>query len=69
MIVAWLANHVNFANDRNGRFAYVTVGGSNEVKVYRRDGATPTLVATIPVGDLPRGLWPNTFVSSQVEGR
>jgi YVTN family beta-propeller protein len=54
-----ITNHVNFANNPNGRFAYVTVGGSNEVKVFRRGGATPTLLATIPVGDLPHGLWPS----------
>jgi YVTN family beta-propeller protein len=53
-----ITNHVNFANNRNGRFAYVTVGGANEVKVFRR-GATPELVATIPVGELPHGLWPS----------
>jgi len=53
-----ITNHVNFANDRNGKFAYVTIGGANQVKVYRR-GQTPTLVATIPVGDLPHGIWPS----------
>jgi YVTN family beta-propeller protein len=53
-----ITNHVNFANNRNGKFAYVTVGGSNEVKVFRR-GATPELVATIPVGELPHGIWPS----------
>jgi YVTN family beta-propeller protein len=49
---------VNFANNRNGKFAYVTVGGANEVKAYRR-GTQPELVATIPVGDLPHGIWPS----------
>src|SRR5215472_17046902 len=53
-----ITNHVNFANNRNGKFAYVTVGGANEVKVFRR-GATPELVATIPVGELPHGIWPS----------
>src|SRR5881397_846632 len=53
-----ITNHVNFANNRNGRFAYVTIGGANEVKAFRR-GATPQLVATIPVGDLPHGIWPS----------
>jgi YVTN family beta-propeller protein len=51
-----ITNHVNFANNRNGKFAYVTSGGANEVKAYRR-GATPELVATIPVGNLPHGIW------------
>jgi YVTN family beta-propeller protein len=53
-----ISNHVNFANNRNGKFAYVTIGGPNEVKVFRR-GATPELVATIPVGELPHGIWPS----------
>src|SRR5882724_75659 len=53
-----ITNHVNFANNRNGKFAYVTIGGSNEVKAFRR-GATPELVATIPVGNLPHGIWPS----------
>jgi len=53
-----ITNHVNFANNRNGKFAYITVGGANEVKVFRR-GATPELVATIAVGELPHGIWPS----------
>jgi len=53
-----ITNHVNFANNRNGKFAYVTIGGANEVKAYRR-GAHPMLVATIPVGELPHGIWPS----------
>jgi YVTN family beta-propeller protein len=53
-----ITNHVNFANNRHGKFAYVTIGGANEVKAFRRD-ATPTLVATIPVGNLPHGIWPS----------
>jgi len=43
-------------NNANGAFAYVTVGGENEVKVYSRD-ESPKLVATIPTGDLPHGIW------------
>jgi len=53
-----ITNHVNFVNNRNGKFAYVSIGGADVVKVYRR-GATPQLVATIPVGALPHGLWPS----------
>jgi len=53
-----ITNHVNFANNRNGKFVYVTIGGLGEVKVIRR-GSTPKLVATIPVGDLPHGIWPS----------
>jgi hypothetical protein len=52
-----ITNHVNFANN-HGKFAYVTIGGANEVKAYRR-GAMPELVATIPVGNLPHGIWPS----------
>lgn len=53
-----ITNHVNFVNNRNGKFAYVTIGGVNQVKAFRR-GATPELVATIPVGALPHGIWPS----------
>jgi YVTN family beta-propeller protein len=53
-----ITNHVNFVNNRKGKFAYVTIGGANEVKVFRR-GAAPQLVATIPVGNLPHGIWPS----------
>lgn len=53
-----ITNHVNFVNNRNGKFAYVTIGGASEVKVFRR-GATPQLIATISVGDLPHGIWPS----------
>ncbi len=53
-----ITNHVNFVSNRNGKFVYVTVGGANEVKAFRR-GSTTELVATIPVGDLPHGIWPS----------
>jgi YVTN family beta-propeller protein len=53
-----ITNHVNFVSNRNGKFVYVTIGGANQVKVFRRD-ATPELVATIPVGNLPHGIWPS----------
>ena len=53
-----ITNHVNFVNNRNGKFAYVTIGGLGAVKVFRR-GPTPELIATIPVGDLPHGIWPS----------
>jgi YVTN family beta-propeller protein len=52
-----ITNHVNFAHNANGTFAYVTVGGLNEVKVFRTDNFEQ--VATIPVGDLPHGVWPS----------
>ncbi|HTT18771.1 MAG TPA: YncE family protein [Candidatus Sulfotelmatobacter sp.] len=53
-----ITNHVNFSTNGNGKFAYVTIGGTNQVKVYQR-GPTPNLIATIPVGDLPHGIWPS----------
>ncbi|HEX4382351.1 MAG TPA: hypothetical protein VH083_05365 [Myxococcales bacterium] len=53
-----VTNHVNFARTAKGQFAYVTVGGENAVKVFTT-GAAPALVATIPIGDLPHGLWPS----------
>jgi len=53
-----ITNHVNFVNNQNGKFAYVTIGGANVVKIFRR-GASPELVATIPVGNLPHGIWPS----------
>jgi YVTN family beta-propeller protein len=51
-----ITNHVNFVRNQNGQFAYITIGGENVVKVYTTTN-TPTLVTTIPVGDLPHGLW------------
>ena len=52
-----ITNHVNFAHNARGSFAYVTVGGLNEVQVYRTDDFT--LVTRIAVGKLPHGLWPS----------
>ena len=52
-----ITNHVNFAHTAKGTFAYITVGGLNEVKVFRTDDFSQ--VATIPVGNLPHGVWPS----------
>ena len=52
-----ITNHVNFARTAKGTFAYVTVGGTNEVKVFRTDDFSE--VATIPVGKLPHAVWPS----------
>ena len=41
----------------NGMFAYVTIGGLNEIKVFRTDNFAQ--VATIPTGKLPHGIWPS----------
>jgi len=51
-----ICNHVALVDNAQGNFAYITVGGENGVKVFRR-GATPELIATIPTGDLPHGIW------------
>jgi YVTN family beta-propeller protein len=52
-----ITNHVNFAHTAKGTFAYVTIGGLNQVKVFRTDDFSQ--VATIPVGSLPHGVWPS----------
>lgn len=52
-----ITNHVNLVVNKNGSFAYVTVGGLNEVKVFRTDNFEQ--VAIIPVGNLPHGIWPS----------
>ncbi|GAB3092654.1 YncE family protein [Lysobacter terrae] len=61
-----LTNHVNFAFTRKGNFAYVTVGGLNQVKVFRTDNFQQ--VAAIPVGNLPHGLWPSADGSRMYVG-
>ena len=53
-----ITNHVNFVRNAKGQFAYVSVGGKNEVQVYTTS-EQPTLVATIAMGNLPHGLWPS----------
>jgi YVTN family beta-propeller protein len=40
-----------------GQFAYITVGGLNQVKAFRTTDFEQ--VATIAVGDLPHGIWPS----------
>jgi YVTN family beta-propeller protein len=52
-----ITNHVNPILTPRGQFAYVTIGGLNQVKVFRTDNFEE--VATIPVGDLPHGIWPS----------
>jgi YVTN family beta-propeller protein len=52
-----ITNHVNIVRNANGQFAYVTIGGLDEVQVFRTDDFTK--VATIPVGKLPHGIWPS----------
>ena len=52
-----ITNHVNIVHNQRGTFAYVTIGGLNEVKVFRTDDFAQ--VSTVPVGALPHGLWPS----------
>ncbi|MDB5353929.1 MAG: hypothetical protein JWN24_382 [Phycisphaerales bacterium] len=51
-----ISNHVTLVDNADGKFAYVSVGAENVVKVYRRGGKTE-LIATIATGDLPHGIW------------
>jgi YVTN family beta-propeller protein len=52
-----ISNHVNLVNTPRGHFAYVTIGGLNQVKVFQTTDFEQ--VATISVGDLPHGIWPS----------
>jgi YVTN family beta-propeller protein len=52
----FITNHLAFARTAAGTRAYVTIGGENAVKVYTT-GDQPELVATIPTGALPHGIW------------
>src|ERR1700756_4005609 len=53
-----ITNHVNIVRNKNGQFAYITIGGENVVKVYTT-ADKPEMVATIPTGELPHGIWPS----------
>ena len=52
-----ITNHVNFAVTPRGQFAYDSVGGLNQVKVFRTSDFTQT--ATIAIGRLPHGICPS----------
>ena len=52
-----ITNHVNFVVTSAGQLAYVTVGGLNQVQVFRTDDFSR--VASIEVGNLPHGIWPS----------
>jgi YVTN family beta-propeller protein len=52
-----ITNHVNFVRTPKGQFAYVTVGGLNQVQVFNTFDFSK--VASIPVGKLPHGIWPS----------
>src|SRR5256884_6176516 len=50
-----ITNHVKIVRNSSGTFAYVTVGGLNQVQVFRTDDSSN--FTTIPVGKLPHGVW------------
>jgi YVTN family beta-propeller protein len=52
----FITNHLSFATVGGKVYAYVSVGGENVVKVYTTDKEA-RLVATIPTGALPHGVW------------
>ncbi|WP_353226209.1 DUF7282 domain-containing protein [Salinisphaera hydrothermalis] len=55
-------NHPNFVTRNGVDYAYVTVGGENVTKVYRRpsDGGNPVQVDTIKNSGVgPHGIWPS----------
>lgn len=52
-----ITNHVNFVSKSSGTLAYVTVGGLNQVQVFRTSDFEK--IATIVVGRLPHGIWPS----------
>jgi DNA-binding beta-propeller fold protein YncE len=52
-----ITNHVNFANTPRGILAYVSVGGLNQVQVFRTSDFAK--IAAIPIGRLPHGVWPS----------
>ncbi|MFL5270490.1 MAG: hypothetical protein ACJ79E_00245 [Anaeromyxobacteraceae bacterium] len=53
-----ITNHVACVDRGEERLAVVTVGGEDAVKVFTR-AIPPRLVATIPTGALPHGIWPS----------
>lgn len=53
-----ISNHVATVDVAAGKLAYVTVGGEDVVKVYSRAPGFK-LLATIPVGTNPHGIWPS----------
>jgi YVTN family beta-propeller protein len=52
----FITNHLAFARVNGRTLAYVTIGGENAVNVYTTD-KDAKLVATIPTGALPHGIW------------
>ena len=52
-----ITNHVNLVRTPLGQFAYVTIGGLNQIKAFRTTDFEQ--VATIAVGALPHGIGPS----------
>jgi YVTN family beta-propeller protein len=53
-----ITNHVTAVDLPTGKFAYVTVGGEDVVRVYSREPGFKQLT-TIAVGANPHGIWPS----------
>jgi YVTN family beta-propeller protein len=58
LVTGPITNHVALVENDKGNFAYISVGGENVIKVFRR-GTKPEMIAAIPTGDLPHGVWPS----------
>ncbi|WP_198163411.1 YncE family protein [Rhodococcus sp. WMMA185] len=54
-------NHANFVTTDEGDLVYLTVGGTNEIRVYQRTSeGPPELIHTImSTGVEPHGIWPS----------
>lgn len=54
-------NHPAFVTTPRAGFVYLTVGGENTTKIYRRNpGAAPTQVGAVPASGVePHGIWPS----------
>ena len=63
----FITNHLGFAKTAQGTLAYITIGGENAVKVFTTE-TPPKLIATIPVGALPHGIWPSDDGSRMFAG-
>lgn len=63
----FITNHIGFAKTATGARAYITIGGENVVKAFTV-ADKPELVATIPVGKLPHGIWPASDSSRMYVG-
>jgi len=53
-------NHPAFVTTPDAGFVYLTVGGTNETRIYRRNGGSPVVVGQVKSsGFEPHGIWPS----------